>query len=78
MTQGPVFASDGMHAPSGRRSGCSAKSERLDFTQSNYRDHRPRCVVGFINTVTDVIGDKTLEFGTTRRTVTLAHHFDEK
>jgi hypothetical protein len=67
-----------MPAPSGRRSGCSAKSERLDFTQSDYRDHRPCYAGGFMNTACDVTGDKTLEFSTMRKTVTLTHHFDEK
>jgi hypothetical protein len=67
-----------MHAPSGRRSDCNAKSERLDFTQFDYRDHRPCCADGFMNTVAGVIGDRTLEFGTMWKTVTLAPLFDEK
>jgi hypothetical protein len=65
MTQQTVFASDGNGSPSGLRSGCNAESERLDSTQSEYRDNRPRCGGLFTNRARGVTGDKTLEFGTT-------------
>jgi hypothetical protein len=65
MTQKTVFASDGNATPSGLRSGCNAESERLDSTQSEYRDNRPHCGGSFTNTAHSVTDDRTLEFGTT-------------
>ncbi len=65
MTQQTVFASDGNGSPSGFHSGCNAESERLDSTQFEYRDNRPRCGGLFTNRADGVTGDRTLEFGTT-------------
>jgi hypothetical protein len=65
MTQGPAFASDGNASPSGLSSGCSAKTERLEFARCEYRDHRPHCAGLFTNMAPGVTGDRTLEFGAT-------------
>jgi hypothetical protein len=50
----------------------------LDFTQSEYRDHRPRYAKRFTNTGLGVTGDTSMQFGTIWKTVTLGPRLAKK